>query len=109
MSKQPAVNILASRCDGTLYTGITSDLIQRVWQHREHLAKGVTDRHHVIQLVWYELDETMESAIQREKRIKAWKRQWKLELIEAKNHYWHDLWNAITGQSEGTGFLLSQE
>ena len=109
MDKQPAVYILASRRNGTLYTGVTSDLCKRIWQHREHQAEDFTARHAVTLLAWYELHPTMESAILREKRIKAWKRQWKLELIEAGNPYWHDLWPQVSGQTEDTGFLLSQE
>ena len=72
---QPAVYILASHRNGTLYTGVTSNLIQRVYQHKEHLVQGFTDTYQVTQLVWYELHETMESAIAREKRLKKWNRQ----------------------------------
>ena len=71
---------------------MTSDLIKRVWQHREHLGDGFTRRYGVTQLVWYEQHDTMESAIIREKRIKKWKRAWKIELIETMNPDWHDLW-----------------
>ncbi|WP_408953649.1 GIY-YIG nuclease family protein [Lysobacter sp. Hz 25] len=77
--------LLASAKRGTLYTGVTSDLIQRVWQHREHLAQGFTERYGVDRLVWYEQHETMESAIQREKKIKKWNREWKIQLIEENN------------------------
>jgi putative endonuclease len=94
-SRNPAVYILASSRNGTLYTGVTSNLIQRVHQHREHLAAGFTDTYEVTRLVWFEMHETMESAIQREKRIKAWRRLWKLELIEASNPRWDDLWQSI--------------
>jgi len=97
MPKQPAVYILASNRNGTLYTGVTSNLVQRTWQHRVHQADGFTNRHGITLLVWYEMHDSMESAILREKRIKAWKRQWKLELIEEKNPYWHDLWPDIIG------------
>ena len=90
--KQPAVYILASARNGTLYTGVTSALVQRVWQHKEHLVDGFATRHGADQLVWYEIHERMESAILREKQIKAWKRQWKIELIEQANPYWRDLW-----------------
>ena len=78
---QPAVYILASQRNGTLYIGVTSNLIQRVYQHREHLAQGFTNQHHVTMLVWYELHSTMEHAITREKQLKKWNRQWKLRLI----------------------------
>ncbi len=109
MPRQPAVYLLASSRNGTLYTGVTSDLIKRIWQHREHLASGFSDRYGVTRLVWYELHGSMESAIVREKRIKAWKRIWKLQLIEERNPYWHDLWGEITGQAQDTGFLRTQE
>ena len=97
MPKQPAVYILASLRNGTLYTGVTSNLVQRVWQHREHLAGGFTDRYGVTKLVWYELHESMESAIVREKRIKKWNRAWKIQLIEEENPEWQDLWHTILG------------
>ncbi|GAB3351538.1 GIY-YIG nuclease family protein [Lysobacter tyrosinilyticus] len=87
MEKQPVVYILASQRNGTLYTGVTSDLLARVWQHKNHQAKGFTDRYRVEMLVWYEPHETMDSAILREKRIKKWRRTWKIELIEAMNPY----------------------
>ena len=85
MNKQPAAYILASKRNGTLYIGLTSDLVKRVWEHRNHLVEGFTKRYGICQLVWYELHENMESAIQREKRLKGWKRIWKLELIESTN------------------------
>ena len=97
MPKQPAVYILASLRNGTLYAGVTSNLVQRVWQHREHLAGGFTDRYGVTKLVWYELHESMESAIVREKRIKKWNRAWKIQLIEEENPEWQDLWHTILG------------
>ena len=81
---QPAVYILASQRNGTLYIGVTSNLIQRIYQHREHLAQGFTNQHHVTLLVWYELHSTMEHAITREKQLNKWNRQWKLRLIEEK-------------------------
>ena len=95
MSKQPAVYILASKRNGTLYVGVTSNLVKRVWEHKNGTARGFTQRYRVNQLVWYELHETMESAIIREKRIKNWKRDWKLELIESKNPDWLDLYDRI--------------
>ena len=78
----PCVYILASRRNGTLYVGVTADLGQRVWQHKSDLTEGFTKRYGVHTLVWYEVHESMESAIRREKAIKEWKRAWKLELIE---------------------------
>ena len=95
MNKQPAVYILASKRNGTLYIGVTSDLVKRIWEHRNNLVDGFTKHYDVHQLVWYELHESMESAIEREKRLKEWKRVWKLELIESANPYWQDLSHAI--------------
>ncbi|HEZ2483106.1 TPA: GIY-YIG nuclease family protein [Neisseria meningitidis] len=89
---QPAVYILASQRNGTLYIGVTSDLVQRIYQHREHLIEGFTSRYKVTMLVWYELHPTMESAITREKQLKKWNRAWKLQLIEENNVSWQDLW-----------------
>ena len=79
--KQPCVYILASKRNGTLYTGVTSDLVQRVWQHKNGVVEGFTKRYGVHLLVWFEIHETMASAIAREKAIKEWKRAWKIELI----------------------------
>lgn len=93
--KQPAVYILASGLRGTLYVGVTSALATRVAQHRQDLVEGFTQRYHVHTLVWFELHESMESAILREKAIKAWKRAWKLELIETANPTWRDLYPDI--------------
>lgn len=92
---QPAVYILASQRNGTLYIGVTSNLAQRIYQHKAHLAQGFTERYDVSRLVWYELHETMESAITREKQLKKWNRQWKLRLIEENNPTWRDLWLEI--------------
>jgi putative endonuclease len=95
MNKQPAVYILSSRKNGTLYVGVTSDLVQRVWEHRNDLVEGFTKRYGVHQLVWYELHESMDSAIKREKRLKDWKRKWKVQLIEKMNADWEDLYPSI--------------
>jgi putative endonuclease len=97
--KAPAVYILASQRNGTLYIGVTSNLTQRIWQHREGVVEGFTQQHAVKTLVWYEQHETMESAIKREKVLKKWNRDWKLRLIEARNPEWNDLWFEITGQT----------
>lgn len=97
--KAPAVYILASQRNGTLYIGVTSDLIQRIWQHREGVVEGFTEQYEVKTLVWYEQHETMESAISREKQLKKWNRDWKLRLIEKQNPQWLDLWPEITGAS----------
>ena len=95
MSKQPAVYILASKRNGTLYVGVTSDLVKRIWEHSSNLVEGFTERYGVHQLVWYELHENMDSAIQREKRLKEWKRKWKVQLIESTNPNWEDLYPKI--------------
>jgi len=87
----PTVYLLASRRNGTVYTGATSNLLQRIAQHRAGAFPGFTRKHGVKLLVWFEPHTTMESAILREKRIKKWERDWKLELIEAVNPEWRDL------------------
>ena len=93
--KQPAVYIMASQRNGTLYTGVTSQLLARIWQHREGTVDGFTKRYRCKLLVWFELHETMESAIVREKRIKAGSRKAKLKLIEDMNPDWRDLFGDI--------------
>ena len=93
--KQPAVYIMANRRNGALYTGVTSGLVQRVWQHRQALGDGFTKRYGCKLLVWYELHGSMEAAILREKQIKAGSRAKKLALIEAMNPDWDDLWDDI--------------
>ena len=89
--KKPAVYILASGRNGTLYVGVTSNLALRITQHKEKHAEGFTEKYAVDILVWYEYFETMEEAISAEKRMKNWKREWKIELIEKDNPYWNDL------------------
>ena len=91
----PCVYILASGRNGALYVGVTSNLPQRVWQHKSDLISGFTRRYRVHMLVWYEVHETMESAITREKRIKGWRRAWKVDLIETANPQWRDLYADI--------------
>ena len=95
MNKQPVVYILASKRNGTLYIGVTSDLVKRVWEHKNNMVEGFTKRYGVHQLVWYEVHEGMEFAIEREKQLKEWKRKWKLELIESINPSWEDLYHTI--------------
>ena len=95
MIKQPAVYILASARNGTLYTGVTSDLIKRIWEHKNNMVEGFTKKYNVHNLVWYELHVNMNSAIEREKNIKEWKRNWKLNLIEKSNPDWRDLYGDI--------------
>ena len=91
------VYMMASKRNGTLYTGVTSDLVRRVYEHRTGAVEGFTKRYDVKMLVWYETAQDINSAIAREKNIQAWKRQWKLELIETANPQWKDLWEEITG------------
>ncbi len=93
---QPCVYILASERNGTLYIGVTSDLIKRVWQHKNDLADGFTKKYRVHQLVWYESHPTMESAIKREKALKNWHRIWKIRIIEQMNPDWLDLYQELT-------------
>ena len=92
MAKQPCVYLMASRRNGTLYVGVTSDLMKRAWEHKNGAVEGFTKRYSVHKLVWYEVHESMESAIAREKAIKAWNRKWKLKLIENTNPEWDDLY-----------------
>jgi putative endonuclease len=91
MEKQYFVYLLASKPYGTLYVGVTSNLIQRVFQHKEGLADGFTKKYHVHQLVYYEIHLDVREAILREKRIKKWNRQWKINLIEQNNPHWINL------------------
>ncbi len=93
--KQPCVYILASRRNGTLYTGVTSNLVQRIWQHKNDMAEGFTKKYGAHTLVWYEPHLTMQSAISREKAIKEWRRAWKINLIESANPLWCDLYDEI--------------
>jgi putative endonuclease len=95
VSKQPAVYIIASKRNGTLYVGVTSDLVKRVLAHKNNLMEGFTKRYGVHQLVWYEMHASMDSAIKREKRLKDWKRKWKVQLIERTNPNWEDLYPSI--------------
>jgi putative endonuclease len=95
MVKQPAVYILASRRNGTIYIGVTGNLQQRAWEHKNDLVEGFTKKYGVHRLVYYELHEDMMSAIRREKQMKKWNRAWKLELVETQNPEWEDLWEGI--------------
>lgn len=97
MERQPCVYLLASKRNGTLYAGVTSNLIKRVWEHKNIQVEGFTSKYGVYTLVWYEIHETMESAIQREKAIKNWKRAWKIKIIEEMNPQWRDLYDDLNG------------
>ena len=88
---QPCAYLLANRPYGAIYCGVTSDLLVRVQQHRDALFDGFTKAHSIHRLVWFEQHGTMETAIQRERRIKKWNRQWKINLIEKENPDWRDL------------------
>jgi putative endonuclease len=96
MKKQPCVYILASQRNGTLYVGVTSNLIGRVWLHKQDALEGFSSRYGVHLLVWFEMHATMLSAIAREKAVKNWKRDWKVRLIERSNPKWRDLYSDIS-------------
>ena len=90
------VYILASKRNGTLYVGITNDLSQRIWEHREGLVDGFTKKYGVKRLVYFETFDNIKDAIHREDRLKKWKRQWKIDLIQKGNLYWDDLYETLT-------------
>ena len=89
------VYILCSKRNGTLYTGVTSDLIKRIYEHKNNLVEGFTNKYAVHRLVWYELHESVEAAVAREKQIKRWRRDWKIRLIEKSNPGWDDLYEGL--------------
>jgi putative endonuclease len=91
------VYVLANKPRGTMYVGVTSNLVQRVWQHKEGQVEGFTKKYGIKSLVWYEQHGDIEQAILREKQIKKWNRAWKIELIESFNSEWHDLYETIVG------------
>jgi len=95
MERQPCVYMLTNQRNGTLYVGVTSNLPKRVWQHKNKIVKGFTEKYGLDKLIWFEMHETMESAILREKAVKFWKRKWKLEAIESSNPDWRDLYDDI--------------
>jgi len=95
MDKTSFVYILASNKNGTLYIGVTSDLKNRIYQHKNKLIEGFTSKHNVDKLVYFETFEDINSAIKREKDLKKWKRLWKLRLIEETNPYWEDLFDDL--------------
>lgn len=94
--KQYYVYVLASKKDGVLYIGVTSNLIKRVWEHKEGVFEGFTEKYWVKKLVYYEIYDDPENAIMREKQIKKWNRSWKVELIEKENPNWNDLYEEIS-------------
>ena len=91
------VYILASKIGGTLYIGVTNDLVRRVFEHKSKFVSGFTKKYNVVKLVYYEQYDDIENAIQREKRLKKWNRQWKIRLIEERNPNWDDLYPGIAG------------
>ena len=95
MERNPCVYLLASKAHGTLYLGVTSNLQKRVWEHRHDYVPGFTHRYRVHRLVWYELHQSMDAAIAREKNLKNWKRAWKIALIEKSNPQWSDLYPGL--------------
>lgn len=94
--KQPCVYILSNKSRGTLYIGVTSDLIGRIWQHKNDLVEGFSKKYQLHLLVYFEPVETMLAAITREKQLKKWNRSWKIELIETNNSVWRDLYAELT-------------
>lgn len=92
---KPTTYIMASKPNGTIYIGVTSNLVKRVYEHKNGLADGFTKKYAVHDLVYYEVHEDMYSAITREKQLKKWNRQWKIDLIIKNNPKWNDLWTSI--------------
>ena len=115
MGKEPCVYILASERNGTLYIGVTSNLQQRLWQHRHGAVNGFSTKHRTHRLVWFERCDDMLAAITREKQLKKWNRMWKLRLIEEQNPEWRDLasdlgFSAVDGgKDDQTGFPPARE
>ncbi len=95
MNKQFYVYILASKRNGTLYIGVTSNIIQRVWQHKQQSVDGFTKKYNIKDLVYFEVHDNAENAIKREKQLKKWRRAWKIKLIEENNQEWNDLYDTI--------------
>ncbi len=95
MEKTPCVYILSNQRNGTLYTGVTGNLVKRIWEHKNHFVEGFSKKYGADTLVYFEVHETMEAAITREKQIKKWNRKWKLRLIEERNPEWNDLYDEI--------------
>ncbi|MFW5427527.1 MAG: GIY-YIG nuclease family protein [Methylophagaceae bacterium] len=93
--KQPCVYILSNKKNGVLYIGVTSNLIKRVWEHKNNVVKGFSQKYHLHNLVWFEVHDNMDSAISREKKLKRWLRDWKIILIEKENPEWLDLYTSI--------------
>ncbi len=95
MERNPCVYIISNKPHGTLYIGVTSNLSGRIWQHKNKVCKGFTEKYNLQYLVWYEVHNDMQSAISREKQLKNWRRDWKLELVNQFNPEWKDLYKEI--------------
>ncbi len=93
--KYPCVYIMANKPNGTLYIGVTSNLMQRVWEHKNNFVEGFTKRYNIHHLVYFEQHDDMVSAITREKRLKKWNRSWKIRIIEKQNPEWKDLYDSL--------------
>lgn len=93
--RQSYVYIITNRRNGTLYTGVTSDILKRIWEHKQGIVDGFSQKHSLKLLVWYEVHSEIEEAIKREKQIKKWNRKWKLRMIEEVNPFWKDLYNEL--------------
>ncbi|GGO50585.1 putative endonuclease [Roseovarius pacificus] len=100
MPKDMYVYIVTNKRHGTLYIGVTNDLVRRVWEHRTHAISGFTDRYNLTRLIWYEHHVEPAAAIRREKALKRWSRDWKIELVEQANPDWVDFWQEISGQPD---------
>jgi len=107
--RTPCVYILANQRNGTLYVGVTSDLIGRVWEHKRGEIEGFTKQYGIKLLVYLEVHATMSEAILREKQIKKWRRAWKIALIQRDNPEWRDLYDEIAGAAAPDGFPPSRE
>ena len=107
--RTPAVYILASKRNGTLYVGVTGEPLRRVWEHKSGEIEGFTKQYGVKLLVYLEVHPTMSEAILREKQIKKWRRAWKIALIQRDNPKWRDLYDEIAGVAASDGFPLSRE
>jgi len=97
MASQPVIYILSNKKNGTLYVGVSTNLIQRIWQHKNKISVGFSSKYELDKLVYYELHEDIKNAILREKQIKKWRREWKLNLINQQNPHWVDLWGQVLG------------
>ncbi len=96
MEKHFYVYIMTNKKHGTMYIGVTSNIIKRIWEHKNHVVKGFTEKYNLDKLVYYEVHDNAESAIRKEKRLKEWQRLWQVDLVDKFNPEWHDLYDSIT-------------